>query len=499
MSGEAEPPQWSTSSGKPDVFLMRGGFVYGRFVSDGPGPPYGCRIEEMPEADCAGHSGISDHEASLRHSAGHSCFQFIIDEKPAFCFWVGRGGFCRAGGRERSLAEGSPYIYGINRRPVDEASLRNLLLCSEKSLVGEGFRKLLFCTEERLSPGFLSVAGLSLIGTYSSASPKLLCLPAEPYVPFQQRAAESLRQRMPGLFSILSGLLSASALRKCLFCGTVSGKKFTILFNGPPQMANYYSGVLFGPQARCMPGPGFLENRPAAHDVEMEWRSRGAGARPGTTALPSFSRSVLELGSSFDDFVSSLGDSAQKDIKKINKNRLSSALSHDVLDFLLFYHTMYLPMVGSRHGRHSLYVSFKELLSYFCAGFLMFIIKESIPVAALLAIPCGKVLVGKTMGIRAGSPEHTYAGANSAIIYFHIKNAYEMGCAAIDLGYSSPFGCDGVLRFKSKWHVRLVADRNIDLLCMRFGSEEVKRAFFSACLPLPLEELDAYDPPRLTS
>ncbi len=460
---------------------MRGGHLYGRFFSETPGPPYGCSLEDA---------------RGCGTGSGHRKFVFTCASGRAFSFNVGCRGACSVRGKDLPLANQSPYIYAIEPLPDDPEELKNLLLGAEKALGAEGACRLLLCTEAALSAAAQSAAGLTRIGTYSSTSPSLSCRIWRPKSTILQRAVAFSRKKAPSITSAASGILSASPFRKYVVGGRVGGKEFRIMFNCPKPLANYYSGAIFGPQSQCFPKPFLLAAQPEAAHVEVSWHISGKGIG-GRAAIPSFTRLLVEMGPSFEEHIKSLGGSAGKDIKKIRKNGLTHRLSSDVMDFMLFYHKMYLPMIRTRHGRHPLYVDFEDLFAFFRSGFLILIVRNGCPIAALLAISCGKTLVGKTMGILAGLSEHTFAGANAAVIYYSIQCCYENGYNRFDMGYSSPFGCDGVFKFKSKWGAKVVADRGIDLLSLNFRDKGAREDFFSSCSPFLLETLEQYDPPKI--
>jgi hypothetical protein len=378
--------------------------------------------------------------------------------------------------------------------------LNPLLACLQEYIGAEANGRLVLCTPVPIRKKELSACQLYLLATYDSLIPHLISSPVVRSQGLPEKAVDALRVHAPAFTSIASRLLSASHLRKYLIEGTLAGQRLRIAFNGPKAMACFYSGVIFS-QTQSKIRPLLFGKPPKSPPVDMEasWFARTAAPKPHGTVLPSFCRSILSVGGSFDDYIESLPKSATSDIKKIISGGFEAAISRDFFDLLIFYHSMYLPMLGARHREHSFYLSFAEIANYFNNGFILFVKRGRCPVAGMISVEHGGVIWGKVLGIAAGSAAHTQAGANSAVVYYLIKYAHDNRLGTVDLGYSSPFGSDGVLKFKAKWGARIVADRNIDFLCLEFRSEETKQRFFTALSPLQLDSLECYDPLDISS
>jgi hypothetical protein len=476
------------------------GFVYGRFFSNGCGSA-GYSLEDAPPRASGIPSNRQPAETEMRLKAGHRHVCLRYQETPIAFFWVGYGGSCNFRGTARPLPQGAPFIYDISAEapgkdsPLDSGILNPLLLCLQDYLGEEARGRLLVCTPIPFANADAAACSLYRIASYDSIAPHLRCSPVVRPKSIPEKAVDAIRARSPAIIRAASRALSSTHLRKYLMEGKLAGAPLRISFNGSRSMACYYSGVIFS-RSRSNVRRHALQfpfGRLQA-DMEASWLVQPVKNSDFDAVLPALCRTILLVGASFDQFVGSLPKSASSDIKKIISSGFESATSEDFFDFLLFYHSMYLPMLGARHREHSLYLSFDALADFFSAGFILFVKQGRNPVAGMVSMVQGGTLLGKTMGIAAGSAAHTRAGANSAVVYYLIKYAYENRLAAVDFGYSSPFASDGVLKFKAKWGGRLVADRNSDLLCLNFRDEETKKRFFSACLPLELDSLEAYEP-----
>ncbi len=480
------------------------GFVYGKFFSGEQMPAGHCLEDVTPGKDSA--AGAKQGSlARLRLEANHRLLCLRNSEGAEVRFWLGFGGSCGSGSSKRALPDDSSYIYGLSAGEgwpdaVFSPDTINPLLAGLQELQDtEAGGRIVICSAAPIPKKELAACGLHLIATYDSLAPRLVSSPVARPRSLSEKAVDALRARAPLFTAMASGLLSGSHFRKYLIEGKLAGRPLRIAFNGPKGMAGFYSGVIFS-QTQSTIRPMLL-GVPAGNpiDIEASWFARRSGKKPHGTVLPSFCRSVLSLGGSFDGYLRSLPKSATSDIKKIGANGFTPSISRDFLDFLIFYHSMYLPMLGARHREHSFYLSFPEVAHFFNNGFILFVKRGGCPVAGMISVEHGGVLWGKILGVAAGSAAHTQAGANSAVVYNMIKYAYSRRLATVDLGYSSPFGSDGVLKFKSKWGARHVADRMSDYLCLDFRNDETKQAFFSAMSPLLLESLEPYDPPDVST
>jgi hypothetical protein len=466
--------------------MAESGFVYARFFSGEPAP-----------------CGYSITPIRTDKETGHGLFELRSGEAALARFWIGHGGACNYKGTAHPLPEGTGYVYGFSEchggsvagppKLPDAELLRALAGCLQElpaSSGAESVGKVILCNPAALPPECASAAGLCLVATYSSLRPGLACAPVVRRAAVAENLAILVRTRASLLAAAAARALSASSLRRYLIEGRLGGRRTRIAFNGPKVLAQYYRGVIFGVKSSTVrllaPWQGGAS---APADIEATWLARGVAPPPGCTVLPAWVEATLDTPESIAAFERSLPETAASDLRKMRRSGLVPVMSTQFIDFLLFYHSMYLPMLRSRYCENSLYQEFQELAGLFRDGSMLFMAQGRRFVAGMLFVRNGDTLKMKVLGTAAGSYSHTRDGANAALVFHAIEYACQNGLRAVEFGYSSPFGSDGTLKFKMKWGAKPVTGANPDLLCLRFRDEETKAGFFAALQPLPLETI----------
>ena len=125
-------------------------------------------------------------------------------------------------------------------------------------------------------------------------------------------------------------------------------------------------------------------------------------------------------------------------------------ISKDPADLQVFYDTMYLPFLRTRH-QHPTILEFDYLLNNYLKknGELLFIKKDGRVIAGGLCNLVGETYHLGTLGLKDES--YINEGAIAALYYYGIRLAYERGAKFVDLGLSRPFLSDGVVIYKRKW------------------------------------------------
>lgn len=391
------------------------------------------------------------------------------------------------------------YLYDLDVLPGYETALAVLLRHANNEFFKAGFDKMLVCADTALPPATLASTGLYEVGSYGRLRPFNLVFscrlrPADQREHIVSVLKGRFRKLMPSLAFRLSCILSKLHKPYTLFSGRLLDRPVSLLFLGPGTLARFYARLIFGSMPPQLIASGTLLN-PDPHGL---LRSSGADivafycqeheAPKNMLVLPDYVRSILETQSSFDDYLHTLDQSAMSDIRKIRKAGFSCSISHDPLDLVLFYSSMYLPMLTARHGDHAIICSYEEMQDFFRKGFLLFIRKGNAPLGAVLTVGYGRRLLLKFLGVLDGSFAHTKAGANSAMMYFGIRHAFDNGHSILDLGYSGPFLSDGIVWYKKKWKTRLVVDRKPGaVLCFGFRDEKTKELFCSNARPVTLQ------------
>jgi hypothetical protein len=124
--------------------------------------------------------------------------------------------------------------------------------------------------------------------------------------------------------------------------------------------------------------------------------------------------------------------------------------SRDPADLQVFYDTMYLPFLRTRH-QHPTILEFDYLLNNYLKknGELLFIKKDGEVIAGGLCNLVGETYLLGTLGLK--DEAFINEGAIAALYYYGIRLAYERGAKFVDLGLSRPFLSDGVVIYKRKW------------------------------------------------
>jgi hypothetical protein len=124
--------------------------------------------------------------------------------------------------------------------------------------------------------------------------------------------------------------------------------------------------------------------------------------------------------------------------------------SKDPADLQVFYDTMYLPFLRTRH-QHPTILEFDYLLNNYLKnnGEILLIKKDGQVIAGGLCNLAGETYFLGTLGLKDESS--VSEGAIAALYYYGIQLAYERGAKFVDLGLSRPFLSDGVVIYKRKW------------------------------------------------
>lgn len=170
------------------------------------------------------------------------------------------------------------------------------------------------------------------------------------------------------------------------------------------------------------------------------------------------------------------------DLRLIEREGYRCEITRDPAQVESFHQHMYLPSMRQRHGSDAVIVPLRLMQKRARSGWLLRIIKGDEAVAAGINHAEGDTLYFLWMGMPGDRP--MAAGASSALYWFGLRQAIELGCRHIDFGGSRPGLDDGPLRFKRKWGARIedTFDPGAILIAPRPGS--VAAIGFCAGLPL---------------
>lgn len=152
--------------------------------------------------------------------------------------------------------------------------------------------------------------------------------------------------------------------------------------------------------------------------------------------------------------------SLKEDLRIARRNGLTSEVAQSKEDFDVFYHTMYVPSVRNRYGEQAVIRDIHRMRRVFRQGGVQWIRRSGQPIAGRILQKQGQILKFVIQGTVNGERSSVKAGAIAALHFFGINHAKELGCKYVDFGGSRPSLKDGVLRYKRKWGVNLIENRD---------------------------------------
>jgi hypothetical protein len=391
-------------------------------------------------------------------------------------FSVGKGALI---GKSRS---GVDFIFDIEAGSQDSFFTVISAACS---LIGQrGALRVLVCLEQPLERGLAERCGLYLIG--SSAGMPGIVVDTDMRPP-GLRLKETLRSSLPHVASAAYTLKSLLMPPRFFFTGMLEGRKLDGVFIGPPAVAGFYADA-FLDQGRATDHPAIHPGITIKHAKRPE---------PGSHLLiPAYVRSLLKLPSSMERHFSGFGWNVRSDINKAR--HFTAKISHDIVDFIIYYHSMYVPTMRSRHQKHSVILSLEDLYPFFQKGFMLLIMRDGALQAGAMCVSCSRDrLQLKTLGMLEGDASLIKAGAGAAIYHLSILHAFENGYRILDLGVNPPFREDGVLLYKNKWGARCFIDEDCEWLSVWFSDEKTKERFLRSRKPFLAGSLPPFSQSRL--
>jgi hypothetical protein len=137
---------------------------------------------------------------------------------------------------------------------------------------------------------------------------------------------------------------------------------------------------------------------------------------------------------------------------------LTYRISHADEDFDFFYHRMHVPHIRRRYGDLSEMDSHASMREFFHKGFVLFVLREGVPVAGALSLVQGDSILFRRSGVLDGDDTHIKGGAQTALYYFQLRHAIHSGYRSLDTMKSAPFLNDGVFCHKADWGARALPD-----------------------------------------
>jgi hypothetical protein len=165
----------------------------------------------------------------------------------------------------------------------------------------------------------------------------------------------------------------------------------------------------------------------------------------------------LELPQDIDTLYSgNRNRNLKNDLRRVQRNQLSTQISHHEPDLAEFYHRFHVPFVRQRFGRFAWPHNLPLLRGLFRQGGLIWALQNGQRLAGCVYGQRQRELSLLAIGTADGDDKITELGAQVALFHALVKHARDLECDSVNLGASRPLLSDGNLRFKRKWGARLV-------------------------------------------
>jgi hypothetical protein len=169
--------------------------------------------------------------------------------------------------------------------------------------------------------------------------------------------------------------------------------------------------------------------------------------------------------------------SLKDDLRKVRSRGFALEQAAGKADWEEFTTRMLAPHASARFGDDAWTPSPYLLRRFRHQGQLHFVVHGGKRVAGFCSLRCGETLWLPLTGVRDGDPALLRAGAAGAGYALGFEWARREGCTRVDMGRTSPFVTDGVLRYKRKWGLTPVSDPLAHLTAVWVGSDAARLAF----------------------
>jgi hypothetical protein len=153
--------------------------------------------------------------------------------------------------------------------------------------------------------------------------------------------------------------------------------------------------------------------------------------------------------------------SLKDDLRRIRKHKIVCAVSRDAGELRAFYDNIYVPYIRARHGDLSLPDGWGVVAATAQSG--DFIAARGADGAMIGGIVLGRTpsnLYARSIGLVRNDKAVLRTGAISALYLACFRQAEEYGYDRVGFGLTAPFLNDGLIRFKRKWGLRLLNQRD---------------------------------------
>ena len=141
----------------------------------------------------------------------------------------------------------------------------------------------------------------------------------------------------------------------------------------------------------------------------------------------------------------------RQDLRHIRIQDYRPDYTSDPRDIADFYERMFMPFMKSKHGAAMVKANKGQMIRRGKKGALLRILQEDRVVAGGIVFPEDDVLYFLWIGMAPDCLENPPKAIISAVYYFGIQYAQELGCDVVDFTGTRAFFGDGAYRFKRKW------------------------------------------------
>jgi hypothetical protein len=186
--------------------------------------------------------------------------------------------------------------------------------------------------------------------------------------------------------------------------------------------------------------------------------SAPAALLPDLLAFDTYADLDIPLPATLEEFLRALPESTLSDVRRVRARGYRPELSRDPAWAAEFHQRHHVPSIRDRHGDDGFVCTPAELAHAFAGG-------ESEWIKVFDGDRCLGAVLGETMpsgyylhrlGWLDGDPALLSAGVVSALYWFSIRRAIELGLPRVHLGGVMADLNNGLFRYKSKWGARLV-------------------------------------------
>ncbi|CAG5012068.1 hypothetical protein DYBT9275_05095 [Dyadobacter sp. CECT 9275] len=179
--------------------------------------------------------------------------------------------------------------------------------------------------------------------------------------------------------------------------------------------------------------------------------------------VPNFVALTIDLSRGLSDYLRRVSSTTKQNIRQLEQRGFSFQISTDPSWVPSFYEQYLLPTMVMSHGdeayissRSTILDKLKEVGSEFVQVYL-----GGECVAAGLRQRRGDCYHMMNLGWRNGTAELRKKGVVTAVLWYSVRRAYELGCTMVSFGGTPPYLENGVTSFKMPWNTGICKEHTV--------------------------------------